>query len=512
MPQNFIACDRDQALLLPPSLLDWVPEDHLVWTILGAVDEMDLSAISGVYRPDGHGRPAYHPAMMVALLLYSYANGNLSSRGIERKCREDVAYMVITALRAPDHSTIAEFRKRHEAALADLFGQVLKLCGAAGMVKVGVVAVDGTKMAANASHERNADYVHVVREILAEADRIDREDDERHGDARGDELPEQLRTAAGRRAALREAKQRLGCEAESDHDGSAEPSVSIELDPERLTSRQGGRRGWLRDAKHQLDEQRKRAAKPIQRARAARLLEAERRMQEELGVERAASEAYDAWRVRRIAEGTPSRRIGGPPKPFQPPEEPAGKINLTDPDSRMMQTWPGWIQAYNAQAVVSEDHLVIAAEIAVESPDFGHLEPVVAAAERELAHAGVSDRPGVVLADAGYWHKQQMEQIVSRGITVIIPPDAKNRDGQRPGWNKGLYAFMRNVISSEAGGQLYRQRQALVEPVFGDIKFNRRTDRLLRRGRSAARSEWRLITGTHNLLKLHRHLTTPALA
>ena len=384
------------------------------------------------------------------------------------------------------------------------------------MVKVGVVAVDGTKMAANASHERNADYAHVVREILAEADRIDREDDERHGDARGDELPERLRTAAGRRVALREAKQRLGSEAESDHagerDGSAEPSVSIELDAERLTSRQGGRRGWLRDAKHQLDEQRKRAAKPIPRARAARLLEAERRMQEELGVERETSQAYDAWRVKRIAEGTPGRKIGGPPKRYQPPEEPAGKINLTDPDSRMMQTWPGWIQAYNAQAVVSEDYLVIAAEIAVESPDFGHLEPVVAAAERELAHAGASDRPGVVLADAGYWHKEQMEQIVSRGITVIIPPDAKNRDGQRPGWNKGLYAFMRNVISSEAGGQLYRQRQALIEPVFGDIKFNRRTDRLLRRGRSAARSEWRLLTGTHNLLKLHRHLNTPALA
>lgn len=501
---------------MPPSLVDWVPEDHLVWTILGSVEEMDLSAFVGVYRPDGHGRPAYHPAMMVALLLYAYSNGNRSSRGIERKCREDVAYMVITAQRAPDHSTIAEFRKRHEAALAGLFDQVLKLCRAAGMVKVGVVAIDGTKVAANASHERNADYSHVVREILAEADRIDREEDERFGDARGDELPEQLRTAAGRREALRDAKRRLAERETEDRSGepddSAELPVSIELDPAELVVRVQGRRGWLREAKHQLDEQRKQAARPIPRSRAERLIEAERRMQEELAVERAASEAYDAWRARRIAEGTAGHRIGGPPKPYQPPEEPAGKINLTDPDSRMMQTWPGWIQAYNAQAAVTEDHIVIAAEVTVESPDFGHLGPVVSAAERELELAGVTDRPGVVLADAGYWHKLQMEEIVSRGTAVIVPPDAKTRDGERPGWNKGMYKFMRAVIASENGGKLYRQRQALVEPVFGDIKFNRRTDRFQRRGRSAARSEWRLITATNNLIKLHRNRITPSTA
>ena len=155
---------------------------------------------------------------------------------------------------------------------------------------------------------------------------------------------------------------------------------------------------------------------------------------------------------------------------------------------------------------------MIAAEITVESPDFGHLGPIVSAAERELEQAGVSDRPGVVLADAGYWHKLQMEEIVSRGTAVIVLPDAKTRDGERPGWNKGIYKFMRAVIASENGGKLYRQRQALVEPVFGDIKFNRRTDRFQRRGRSAARSEWRLITATNNLIKLHRNRITPSTA
>jgi transposase len=516
MPQNFIECDREQAYLMPPSLRDWVAEDHLVWTILGAVEEMDLSAFYAAYRADGHGRPAYEPSMMVALLLYAYARGNRSSRGIERECLEDVGYRVIAANRVPDHSTIAEFRKRHEVALAELFGEVLKLCRAAGMVKVGIVAVDGTKMAANASHERNADYARVAREILAEADRIDREEDERYREARGDELPEQLRTAAGRRAALREAKQRLEQQAQDpdliDEGASEEEQpFAAQFDEQTVARASGrGRRRWFVEARKQLDEHRRILARPVPRSRAARLLEAERRMREQLSVEAQANDAYEQYIEGGVnPEG---RRFRAKPSPYLAPEEPPGVINLTDPDSRMMQTWPGWIQAYNAQAAVTEDHIVIAADVTVESPDFAHLEPVVAAAERELAQAGVADRPGVVVADAGYWHKEQMEQIVSRGIPVIVPPDAKTREGERPGWNKGFYAFMRNVIASEPGGKIYRQRQALVEPVFGDIKFNRRTDRLLRRGRSAARSEWRLITATHNLLKLHRHLTTPAVA
>src|SRR5205823_14601641 len=145
MPMNFIECDRDQAFLMPPSLRDWLAEDHLAWTVLAAVAEMDLSAFYGAYRADGHGRPAYEPSMMVALLMYAYAKGNRSSRGIERECVEDVAYRVIAANLAPEHSTIAEFRKRHGAAVAELFGDVLSLCRQAGLVKVGVIAIDGTK-------------------------------------------------------------------------------------------------------------------------------------------------------------------------------------------------------------------------------------------------------------------------------------------------------------------------------------------------------------------------------
>src|SRR5947209_6033122 len=209
MTQNFIAANREQVLLLPPSLRDWLPEDHLVWTILDAVAEMNLDAFYGAYRADGHGRPAYEPSMMVALFLYAYARGNRSSRGIERACVEDVAYRVIAANHKPDHSTIAEFRKRHEAAIAGLFGEVLALCAEAGLAKVGVIAVDGTKVQANASRCANLEYEQIAKQILAEHDQVDREEDALYGEARGDELPEQLRSGRGRREWLRHAKRRM---------------------------------------------------------------------------------------------------------------------------------------------------------------------------------------------------------------------------------------------------------------------------------------------------------------
>jgi transposase len=211
---------------MPPSLLDWVPEDHLVWTILGSVEEMELGAFYAGYRADGHGRPAYDPKMMVALLLYAYAKGNRSSRGIERACSEDVAYRVICANHIPDHSTIAEFRVRHERALADLFGEVLGLCRAAGLVRVGVIAIDGTKVAASASRDANRSYEQIAREILEEARRIDEAEEERYGEARGDELPERLRTREGRRAALREAKRKL--DGERDGRGDCEEARADE--------------------------------------------------------------------------------------------------------------------------------------------------------------------------------------------------------------------------------------------------------------------------------------------
>jgi transposase len=509
MPQNFIACDRGQTMLLPPDLTEWVPDDHVVWSILGAVDEMDLSAFYGAYRENGQGRAAYEPSMMVALLLYAYARGNRSSRGIERACREDVTYKLITAMRVPDHSTIAEFRRRHERALADLFTSVLALCREAGLVEVGVISIDGMKIRASASRGANRTYEKLVADILKEAEETDRWEDGLFGQDRGDELPEQLRTEEGRRAAFKAAKERLARKAGR----GEEPEVApIELDPERVAPG-GGRRAWQRAAHKELLRQREQDAKPIPRLRAERLLEAVHRLEENRQVEIQASDAYDRWQAERRAGGVLGQKLGMPPKPWTPPPVPEGVMNKTDPDSRMMRTQgQPTVQGYNAQAAVTRGQIIVAAEIAVESPDFGHLEPAVRAALRELDDAGVTQRPETVLADAGYWHTRQMENIVSDGIRVLVPPDAGLREGARPGWDKGPYAFMRRVLTSEAGHELYKHRKATIEPVFAHNKFNRGFRRFQRRGRAAARSEWRLQAAAHNLMKLHIRWIDPAIA
>ena len=252
-------------------------------------------------------------------------------------------------------------------------------------------------------------------------------------------------------------------------------------------------------------------ARPVPRSRANRLKEAKRRLDEELWTELRANAAYERYRSGRMKDG---RRFSRPPDPYTPPEIPAGEVNLTDPDSRVVKgsRGRGFMQGYNAQAVVNEHQIVIAAEVMNVAPDFGHLEPMLDAARRELAAVGVDKAPEVLVADAGYWHQQQMERIIDRGVQVLIPPDAKSREGTRPGWDGGYYAFMRRVLSSGRGGELYGQRQAIIEPVFADTKFNRAIDRFRRRGRAAVRAEWRLITATHNLLKLHRHATAAARA
>jgi len=462
MGQNLIACDREQVFLMPPDVREWLPESHLAWFVIDAVEEMDLAAFYAAYRADGHGRAAYEPAMMVGLLLYAYARGIRSSRAIERACEEDVAYRVIAAQQRPDHATIARFVERHEDALAGLFAAVLGLCAQAGLARVGVVAVDGTKVLANASRDANLDYEQIAREILADARAVDAVEDELYGEARGDELP-----------------------------------------PE-LTSSQG-RRKWLREAQRELDRRREQEARPVPRSRPARLKEAKRRLDEQLFTECRANAAYEAYRARGVMRN--GRRLGPntTPKPYQPPAIPEGRINLTDPDSRVVKGLRGFIQGYNAQAVTTEDQVVIAAEVTVASPDFGHLEPMLHAARVELEAAGITDQPEVVLADAGYWHHEQMNAITDRGIELLIPPDSSRRKGTRPGWQGGAYAAMRERLATDRGAELYGKRQPMIEPVFGQTKFNRRIDRFHRRGRHAARTEWRLITATHNLLKLYRH-------
>jgi hypothetical protein len=434
---------------------------------------------------------------------------------IERECLEDIAYRVIAANERPDHSTIARFVERHEEELAGVFGGVLRVCAKAGLVRTGVIAVDGSKVPAAVNDERMLDFEQIAREILAEAKAVDAAEDELYGDRRGDELPPELSTPEGRKAWLREAMRELAAEqAEAqdtdpaESDPGEDPSCEFEVNDRLLVASNQGRRGWLREARRQLDQHRAQHPRPIPRSRKGRLLEGMRRLDEELDAERQANEAYEAYRARgRMKDG---RRFGGPPKPYEPPELPAGKINVTDPDSRLLKAPNGYVQGYNAQLVTTQEQIVIAAEITVDSPDFGHLKPMVSTARAELAAVGITEKPGVTVADAGYRNHDHMDDLAADGIPVLIPPDAANRKGNRPGWEGGRYTWMRYLLATDLGGGLYRQRQSMIEAVFGQTKHNRGLGRSRRRGRSAARTESRLIAATHNLVKLHKH--QPALA
>ena len=354
---------------------------------------MDLDAFYAAYRVDGRSRPPYDPAMMVALLLYAYARGIRSSRVIERACEEDVAFRVLAAQQRPDHATIARFVERHQEAIAGLFGEVLTLCARSGLAKVGVIAVDGTKVQANASRNENLDYEQLAREIVEEAKAVDAAEDELYGEARGDELPPEFATAQGRR-------------------------------------------GWLREAKQRLEAERAANPQPVPRSRPKRLKEAKRRLEEELWTEVRANRAYEAYRARgRMKDG---RRFGRPPDPYQPPATPEGRINVTDPDSRVVKGLRGFLQGYNAQAVTNEHQVVLAAEIETVGADFGHLEPMLDAAQRELArrrrrrHArGAAGRRRLLARRADATHRRPRH----RGADPARhqpPPDHAAQLGRRP--------------------------------------------------------------------------------
>jgi transposase len=273
-------------MLLPPDLREWLDEDHLAWFVIEAIEELDLEPFYASYRADGHGRAAHDPKMMVTLLTYAYAVGERSSRGIERRCREDIAFRVICANQVPDHATIARFRVRHQEALGDLFGQVLTLCAEAGLVEVGVIAVDGSKFAAAASDSAIRTYEQIAAEILEEAGHIDAAEGEIHGEARGDELHEHL-------------------------------------------ARREGRRAWLREAKKCLDAERAEREEPVPRAREERLDLCRQRLVEDWQTEHRANRDYEAYRARGVMKD--GRRFGAPSKPYEPPAEPEGKVNTPTP-------------------------------------------------------------------------------------------------------------------------------------------------------------------------------------
>lgn len=358
MGQNFLSCDRDQVLLLPPNMADWLREDHLARFVIETVDQLDLDAIYGYYRQDGRGRPAHDPAMMVGLVFYAYAVGVTSSRAIERRCVDDVAFRVITADRQPDHATVARFLVCHRQALSDLFFGVLALCRRAGMGKVGVVAVDSTKLAANASAAQNRTFDGLRAEaerIIEEAIETDRREDELYGERRGDELPEELADPRTRKAKIKELLEQARAEREA-----------VQADRERLIAEHAEH--LAKTGKHKSG----RPAKPVPNRDQQRLL--------------------------------------------------AKKYNVTDPDSGIVRHRGMLMQGYNVQVCASADQVILATRVSGVSSDGGQLEPMVDQAQQTLDRLGISEPVEQVLADTGYWQNTQIARLKQRGLRVLVPP------------------------------------------------------------------------------------------
>jgi len=449
MAYNLLKLDREQGYLMPPSLREWIGEGDLAWFILDAVEQMDLEEFYAAYRNDGWGAAAYDPATMVGMLLYGYCQGVRSSRRIARALERDVGFRIVAANQQPDFRTICRFRSGHEKALERLFVQVLRLCRAAGLVKLGAIALDGAKVAASAALEANRRYESIedeVQRILAEAKQADAEEDDLFGpEQRGDELPEGLGRRVERLKRLKKAKSRLEKEA-----GAAAKSIE-----ERLAQRQ---------AEETTSGKKKRGRKP---------------------------------------------KVTGP----APIEE--AKANTTDPDSRIMKARQGYVQGYNAQTVVSHDQIIVATGVTQEANDVQQLKPMLDTLERNLEAAGIEERPGTALADAGYWSEANITACnCPEGPELLIATtkDWKQRKALREkGCPRGripkdlsLRERMERKLLTKKGQRMYRLRGLTVEPVLGQVKEGQGCRRFMRRGLPAVQSEWSLIGTTHNLLKLWR--------
>ena len=443
MPQNFLVCDREQGLLLPPSLREWLDDDHLAWLVIDVVGEIDLGEFYAAYRADGHGRAAHDPAMMVSLLLYSYALGQRSSRAIERRCHEDVPTRVICANQAPDHTTIARFRARHQEALARTFTQVLALCARAGLVSVGVVALDGTAMAANASHEATRSYPAIRDEVdrmLGEAALVDAAEDAEHGSARGDELPGELTDRRSRLARLRRCREELEAEqAKVEAAYAANLRWRDEWETEH-GRRLGGRKPFAPDpdglAKRSINTTDPDSRKIVRSGKAA-------------------VQGYNAQAV-----ATADQIIV------------AADITQQANDS-------GELEPMILTALHQLEHAGI------------HERPQTVLADGGYWNSGQISALG----------ERGLQVIVpTKSATRTRQRTLSPRQGPEA-------ARIQALLETREGAALYVQRQHIIETVFARTKYLRGITRFQRRGLAACRAEWQLIATGHNLLKLHTALT-----
>jgi len=447
---RFQPYEREQALLLPQDMREWLPEGDLAYFIPDVVATLDLGAIYSTYDGSKGGQPPFHPEMMVSLLLYAYCLGLPSSRKIEEGTYQVVGFRVVAADRHPDHDTISEFRKRHLQALAALFVQVLELCREAGLVKLGHVALDGTKVRANASKHKAMSYGRMeekekeleaeVARLLALAERVDAEEDALYGKGkRGDELPEELKFRETRLKKIREAKKAL--------------------------------------------EERARAAAEKKRA------------------ERAEEEAQR----KALCE----KRKGPEPKPISDAPDPKAQINFTDPESRIMKdgATKSFEQSYNCQALVdSHAQIIVATRVTQEANDKQQVAPLVEKMKENLG----GDKPAELSADNGYFSEDNVLYLEAQGIEPFIAT-GRQKHGEQvllPSGcipeNATIKELMARKLRTLSGRGAYKKRKEIVEPVFGQIKDARGFWQFLLRLLAKVTAEWDLICLTHNLLKLHR--------
>jgi transposase len=457
--KTFRRFDPDQQFLLPPSLDEWLPAGHLARFVAELVDEhLDLSRILAAFT-EGRGGPPYDPRLMLRVLLYGYCTGVRSSRKLEAACTDVVAFRWLAAGTTPDYRSIARFRRRHLSTLGHLFVQALALCQAAGMVNLGRVALDGTKLRANASRRKAMSYARMsekekilaqeVSDLLAEAEAIDREEDAKFGkNRRGNELPEELQRRESRLVKIREAKQALERQAA---DAAAARS--------RARSRERGE-----DADT-----------------------------EEVNTQAAAQKAV--------------------PKP-------KAQRNFTDPESKIMKTSDGsFHQCYNGQAVVDDAHqVIIAADLNDCAADVANLIPMT---EQATRNAGTS--PQQLLADAGYCSADNLDaanEFTERhGSEFFIATGRRSHDEPEPVAPRGPIPKtatptqkMARKLRTKTGRAVYSRRKVIVEPVFGQMATLQNAKQLLLRGIDSARHEWLLLSACHNLRKLHGHIGTDGLA
>jgi len=547
MAKGYRPLRRDQPFLLPPDMREWLADDHPVWLVIGAVeDHLDTSAFHAARRTGGPGTAGYDPDMLVSLLMWAYAHGITSSRRIEGLCRTDVAFRVICAGSAPDHVTIARFRGTFPGAVESLFTEVLVLCARLGMGKLGTVALDGMKIAANASKAANRTE-ETLRKLAAERvaahAAADAAEDELFGAGRrGDEVPPEAASPASRDERIRKALAELEAErraAGAERDAQARAYLEA-LESGRPPLGPPPAVAAVAAAAARLDR-----AEAAQRDKVT-AWEAQRAAEDAAGIKRGPggrkpfpAEAHAGVAKARAALAKAQAKAAEAERKAAAKKGPGPVRNLTDVDSRLMPVrGGGFLQGYNAQNVTSEDKLILATELTQDTTDTTWFEPMLRHAEDAAALIGAhqpppppggqdttatsdgdSDGIGLFLADAGYCSEHNLttagpDRLIATGKLRDLEKAASGATGAGPPAHGAATVAMAARLATPEGITAYRQRGHIAETPHGHIKHNMRFRQLSVRGKPKAAAEWTFAATVHNLVKALTtgHLTPQALA